>query len=277
MWAPLLAVGGILAAAYVLNRSGLAAKLGPQVPGSGGDPERRTEADVRDGWSPRVMDLRKAARFGMVGCGRAWYTSGPVGGRVTNAPRGLLYFPGFFSVAGPDARDCRPPPDAPGAGGRRRSWWQSITGVSPTPDSVPDTEYLAGADYLGPEGVSQVMAVTVGGEAYVRADQSLNWSALSVRGGQLWIGNKGWMAVDSRGRDIRSPRILYKGEEVPAASWPGALRPWSLVAAGSKRTAMVSKGQQHDSGGHRAPFDACGPVYVWALLSRPRVLVGEVQ
>jgi hypothetical protein len=231
---------------------------------------------VRDGWSPRIIDLRKAERFAMVGCNRYWYTSGPVGGRITNAPRGLLYFPGFnnFEV---NATACRPPPDGGGGGGRRRSWWQAVTGPSPTPATVPDTEYLAGGELVGPEGVSQVMAVTIGGEAYVRADQSLNWAALSVSGGVLWVGNKGFIAVDARGRDLRTVRILYKGQEVPAASWPGSVQPWRGVAEGSRVTSMVSKGQRHHSGGHVAPYDACAPVYVHALLSRPRILVSEVQ
>ncbi len=280
MWGPALVVGLALAGAYFLNRSGVAAKLGPAVPGSGGDPEPKGPSDVRQGWNPRVLDVRRAARFAMVGCGRYWYSSTPVGGRTTNAPNGLWFAPGFVL----DVRsslmnfaDCRPPVDAPGAAGRRRSWWQSINGPSPTPANVPDTEYLAGAgDWQGPEGTAQVMGVTVGGELYARADQTLNWAALSVRGGVLWVGNAGWMATDRQGRDLASPVILYKGEPVPAASWPGALAPWSLVAAGSRRTAMVSKGQRHDAGGHVAPFDACAPVYVNALLSRPRVLVGEL-
>lgn len=281
MWGPALVVGLALVGAYLLNRSGVAAKLGPTVPGSGGDPEPKTAADVRKGWAPRVLEVRRAARFAMVGCGRFWYSSEPIGGRTTNAPNGLWFAPGF--VLDPltpymNFADCRPPSDAPGAAGRRRSWWQSITGVAPTPASVPDTEYLAGAgEWLGPEGTVQVMGVTVGGELYARADQTLNWSALSVRGGVLWVGNSGWMATDRQGRDIASPVILYKGEPVPAASWPGALVPWSLVAAGSKRTPMVAKGQAHDSGRHVAPYDACAPVYVNALLSRPRIMVGEVQ
>lgn len=284
MWGPALVVGLALAGAYWLNRSGLAAQLGPAVPGSGGDPEPKTNADIpRYGWGPRILEVRRAARFAMVGCGRYWYSASPIGGRTTNAPGGLLYMPGFLGVIPggglADFSDCRPPAGSATSGaGRRRSWWQSVTGVSPTPASVPDTEYLAGAgDWLGPEGTVQVMGVTIGGELYARADQTLNWSALSVRGGQLWVGNAGWMATTREGQDIANPVILYKGEPVPAASWPGALAPWSLVAAGSKRTAMVAKGQSHDSGRHSAPYDACGPVYVNALLSRPRILVGEVQ
>jgi hypothetical protein len=281
MWGPALVVGLALAGAYFLNRSGVAAKLGPTVPGSGGDPEPKGPSDVRQGWNPRVLDVRKAARFAMVGCGLKWYSSTPIGGRTTNADGGLLYFPGFTPRYGsnlPFYGDCRPPAGSSAAGpGRLRSWWQSISGPSPTPATVPDTEYLAGAgDWQGPEGTAQIMGVTVGGELYARADQTLNWAALSVRGGVLWVGNVGWMATDRQGRDLANPVILYKGEPVPAASWPGALAPWSLVAAGSLRTNMVSKGQRHDAGGHVAPFDACAPVYVNALLSRPRVLVGEL-
>lgn len=296
MWGTLLIGAAVVVGAILLNRSGLAAKLGPDVPGDGGDPERRTPADVRDGWAPRVMELRKPAAHGMVGCGRRWFRASPLGGRITNSPSGLWFAPGFThdrsarsavhadprfdALPDLDFRACRPPPAAGGSGGARRSWWQAIDAAwgNPTRGTVPDSPYLAGhGEWEGPEGTVQVMAVTIGGVAYTRSDQHPELSALSVRGGHLWIANEGWMAVDAKGRDLPAPRVLYKGQDVPAASWPGSLAPWSLVVRGSKRTAMVSKGDRHDSGGHVAPYDIMAPVYVWALLQRPRVLVGEVK
>lgn len=296
MYGPLLILGAIIVGAVMLNRSGIAAKLGPDVPGDGGDPERRGPNDVRDGWSPRVVELRKPAAFGMVGCGRRWFRASPLGGRITNSPSGLWFAPGFThdrsvrssansdprfdALPDLDFRACRPPPAAGGGGGARRSWWQAVDAAfgNPTRSNVPDSPYLSGhGDWQGPEGTVQVMAVYIGGVAYTRSDQHPEFSALSVQGGTLWIGNEGWLAVDAKGKDLPAPKVLYKGQVIPAASWPGALAPWSLVAAGSRRTAMVSKGDRHDSGGHIAPYDVCGPVYVWSLLQRPRVLVSEVQ
>lgn len=272
MWYLLLGVAVVVGISYMADKSPATLAFGAP-PGSGGDPARRGPNDIRDGWNPRVIECREPARFAMMACGRKFYSSYPYGGRITNGFGGALYFPGFLNpFLGLDYRDCRPPLVRGG-----RGWWGAIEARfgDPTRALVADCEWLAdsGREWEGPEGaVVTRMAVTLGGEVMVRSDQSTNFRDCGVRGGTLWVGNSGWIAVDANGRDLSNVVLTYKGDAVPAYSWPGEVQPWKAVAEGSRRTAMVLKGDRHDAGGHVAPWDACAGVYLKIIGDRPRVL-----
>ena len=284
--ASLAAVGAVI----LVSRSKLA-RLVPSAPGSGGDPRRLSAADLRDGWAPRLVEVRRPALYAMIGCGRRFYASRPIDGRISSGPtvggRTVWVPPGRYAAVGltlvQDTRQCSRPTGS-------RGWWGPVDGAYRARNGgeplagVTDCEYLATRDDLrGPAGTAQVRAVTLGAEVYTLSTDSQHWRDLGVQGGQLYVSTSGYLAVDSRGRDLRDPVITYKGQPVPAAAWPGAAGPWRAVADSAREgwTAMIAKGDRHGGSGPLrglvAPWDMVGPVYVWALLQRPRILVGSVK
>lgn len=284
--APLLIAVAVIGGAVVLSRSGLAKALGPDVPGDGGEPARKGNHDVRDGWRPGLIEVKRPARFCVLGCGELGFLDRPEGGVYTNAPGSTWWAPGQLGLvprAGfVDASSCRPPPGESGVGARR-SWWapwnRAYRVRGQAGPGVTDAEFLSSsADLRGTDETAEVMAVTIGGAVYTRSDSTRNFASLGVQGGTLWVSTVGYLAVDGKGRDLRNPVITYKGQAVPAASWPGAVGLWRSVATapiGRRYTTALTKGARH--GSLTAPHDMVAPVYAWALLQRPRVRVAEVQ
>lgn len=260
-------VGGVYLVARAVSTRKVARATGRGgAPGTGASAQRFTSADLRSPWTgAALVEAIAPPPWGMVGCGGEWWRATPYLGARSSARLLTLPNPAYTG------RGCR----APQAG---RSWWYPIQRALQGTAAV-DSPRIGGDGLPGPSTVITVRAVSLGDELLTLAQDHPNFSDLTVRGndgavGQLYIGPRSWAALRDDGTDLDGPVILYKGQRVPPAAWPGDVDPWRTVASRAPfmlgiQTPLTGAGTV--AGGLRAPYDAWGPVMVWAVLNRPRI------